>query len=215
MTGEQNKKPNQFPWIIIFLAVAAAVWGWLIFKNHRLPENVPTALVEHEHSSPANTSSQGVTIADVIKKARGWSPIAQSWYGKEYPNIKLWDIEGTKHSLTDYRGKSVIVVFWATWCPPCKMEIPHLIATKNRMGDKLAILAVTNEEDIRAIKNFVAEMNINYTVLTTQNVFPAPFSLVQYLPSAFFITPEGKIKVATEGVLEMGDIKAILNAVEK
>jgi len=203
MTDAQNKKQNPFQWIIIFVAIAAVVFGWLIFKNRQLSKNTPMepAAGQEQIEAPERSSSETSEAG-----------IAQSWYGKEAPNFTLSDLEGKKHSLTDYRGKDVIVVFWATWCGPCKMEAPHLIAAKNRRGDKLAILAVTNEGDTAAIKNFVSAMNINYTILTAPNLLPAPFNMVEYIPSSFFITPDGKLKVATQGVLEMGDIKAILDA---
>jgi len=99
-----------------------------------------------EAAKPDPAERLKMNLEDVIRSASGWGPAYESWRGKEAPDFTLRDLDGKVHKLSDYRGKDVMLVFWATWCPPCMMEIPHLIALRNRVGaDKLAILAITNE----------------------------------------------------------------------
>jgi peroxiredoxin len=162
--------------------------------------------------SPRFNTSSGPSLEDIIKAAKTWEPSFKSWYGKPAPDFTLTDIAGKEHKLQRYRGKNVLLVFWATWCPPCKIEIPHLIELRKTVSKKdLAILAISNENP-SVVKKFAAQAKINYTILLDQVPLPAPYSSISAIPSAFFINPEGKIKLGTTGVLSLAEIKAIFNA---
>lgn len=156
-------------------------------------------------------------LNDVIRSARTWRPAYTSWYGKTAPDFTLTDLTGKKHKLSDYRGKDVVLVFWATWCKYCVPEIPHLIELRNTVSeDKLAILAISNEGP-RRVREFVINKRMNYTVLLEKGDMPAPFGVIKIyrtagIPCSFFIDPEGKIKLATVGILTLESIKAILQA---
>jgi len=161
-------------------------------------------------SSP--TLSSGPKLEDIIKKARTWGPSFQPWYGKPAPDFTLNDIEGKQHKLSDYKGKNVLVVFWATWCGPCRMEIPHLIELRNTVSkDELSILAISNEKP-ETVRRFVAQANMNYTILLDTGVLPAPFNAIRAIPSSFYIDSEGKIKLGTTGLISLDEIKSIFEA---
>jgi peroxiredoxin len=159
------------------------------------------------------------SLKDIIRAARTWGPAYTDWFGKKAPDFTLADINGKQHKLSDYRGKDVLVNFWATWCGPCKMELPHLIALRNQVSeDKLAMLAISYKsayppETAEKVKKFAELNKINYTVFSTDpSALPPPFNRITGIPCSFFIDPEGKIKLATEGLLSLGEIKAILQA---
>ena len=154
-----------------------------------------------------------MTIDDVLKTARTWGPAYGNWYGKPAPDFTLPDINGKPHKLSDYRGKNVLIIFWATWCRPCLREIPHLIELRNTIAeDNLAILAISNESPA-LVKRAAADLKINYTVLCSgMNVMPPPFNYIYSIPSGFFIRPDGKIKLATEGLIQLEATKAIIQA---
>lgn len=160
------------------------------------------------------------SLRNVIRGARTWGPVFTTWYGKEAPDFTLTDIEGKVHRLGDYRGKDVMIVFWATWCGPCLYEIPHLVALRNRVStDELAMLAISYQssmppENPEAIKKFLQENpKINYTVFSADaSTMPEPFDRIASIPCSFFIDSAGKIKLATAGVLSLGEIKAVLQA---
>jgi peroxiredoxin len=159
------------------------------------------------------------SLKDIIRAAKTWGPAYTDWFGKKAPDFTLTDINGKQHKLSDYRGKDVLINFWATWCGPCRIEVPHLIALRKSIGeDKLAMLAISYQskyppETAEKVKSFVEQNKINYTVFSTDpSAMPLPFSRVSAIPCSFFINPEGKIKLATEGLLSLGEIKAILAA---
>lgn len=154
------------------------------------------------------------SLQNIIKGAeQRWDAIARESWEKPAPDFTLTDLDGTPHTLSSYRGKDVVVVFWASWCSPCKLEVPHLKELRAAYpADKLAILSISNEAAALA-KTFVAEQGINYTVLLNPGTLASPYSEVsQYVPSSVFIDPEGKIKLAIRGVVPVADAKAIIQA---
>jgi peroxiredoxin len=156
--------------------------------------------------------STGPSLEDIIKAAKSWEPAFKTWYSKQAPDFTLNDIKGNKHNLSDYRSKNVLIVFWATWCPPCRIEIPHLIELRKTVSkDDLAILAITNENP-SVVKKFVAQAKMNYTVLLDPGVLPAPYNTIRAIPSSFFIDREGKIKLGSTGLVSLAEIKAIFEA---
>ena len=154
-----------------------------------------------------------VSIQNIVKAANDrWTPVCQPWWDKPAPDFTLTDIEGQTQKLSDYRGKEVAVVFWATWCGPCKLEVPHLKELRSTFPkEKLAILAISSEPTA-LVKAFAAEQGINYTVLTSSGSLPAPFDQVKNIPSTFFVGSDGKFKLAIEGMVPAADAKAIVQA---
>jgi peroxiredoxin len=151
-------------------------------------------------------------LTDVIRKARSWMPAFTPWQGQPAPDFTLTDITGKRHKLSDYRGRDVLIIFWATWCRPCHMEIPHLIELRKTVSENdLAMLAISNERP-ELVKTFVAKAEMNYTVLTDPGILPSPYNKVNAIPSSFFIDREGKIKLGTSGLISLEEIKAILEA---
>ncbi len=153
------------------------------------------------------------SIQNIVKAGKDrWTPAFEQWWDKPAPDFTLTDTEGQTHKLSDYRGKDVVVVFWATWVGACKLEVPHLKELRNAYSkDKLAILAISSEP-IALVKAFAAEQGVNYTVLTTSGSLPTPFDQVKLWPSNFFVGPDGKFKLAIEGMVPAADGKAIVQA---
>jgi peroxiredoxin len=164
------------------------------------------------HVDRTPLAAEKLTLQDIIEAARTWRASFQSWYGQPAPDFALTDLAGKEHKLSDFKGRNVLIVFWATWCGPCRIEIPHLIELRNTVSEgELAMLAISNE-DPDLVRNFVAQAKINYTVLIDRGGLPAPYNAVNAIPSGFFIDRQGRIKLATTGLVSLEEIKAILNA---
>ncbi|MHC4800158.1 MAG: peroxiredoxin family protein, partial [Planctomycetota bacterium] len=127
------------------------------------PENNPTKT----DTNPAIVPK--LNLNEIIKARKDWDPYIP-WYGKLAPDFTLTDIAGKNHKLSDYRGRNVLIVFWATWCPPCQMMVPHLIELRKTLGeDNLAMLGISYitsypPNTAEMIKMFTEIKKTNYTV---------------------------------------------------
>ena len=166
-----------------------------------------------KNDSPNAEPVSGTRLEDVVNSRKTWDLAFPSWSGKAVPDFTINDIDGRTHTLSDYRGKDLLVVFWATWCPACKAEIPHLIELrKMHTEDDLAILAISNESP-EDLKRFAADKRINYSVASLGgSALPAPFANVTSIPTTFFIGRDGAIKLAAVGLVSLEETKAIIQA---
>ncbi|WP_457600901.1 peroxiredoxin family protein [Hydrogenivirga sp.] len=109
------------------------------------------------------------------------------------PDFTLKTIDGREVSLKDYRGKVVLINFWATWCPPCRNEMPLFVRVYKRHRDKgFEILAVSTDSSLDPVKKFVKEFRINFPVLYDDKNVVSLYG-IQGLPTSFLIDREGKI----------------------
>ena len=214
-------KPFVFILVFILLwAIAMPFIRWIkpatpqIIEIHEAPPETKTIAEPNDAKQQIqNNEIQKINLNDIIRVARTWGPAFISWRGQTATDFTLADLNGKEHKLSDYNGKNVLIVFWATWCRPCLAEIPHLIALRNTVSeDELAILAISNEP-ADLLKRFVGKSRINYTVLSSSRIaLPAPFDRVTSIPTTFFIDSNGKIKLAASGMISLGELKAILRA---
>lgn len=115
--------------------------------------------------------------------------------GRPAADFTVTDLQGEKVSLSQFRGKVVIIDFWATWCPPCKASIPHLVDIYRRYNGKgVVILGILLEQSSSShISRFVADMRINYPVLLgTQEIMET--YKVRHIPVTIVVDKEGIIR---------------------
>lgn len=118
-------------------------------------------------------------------------------------NFSLPDSGGAKITLTDYKGKVVLLNFWATWCGPCKVEIPWFIEfNQSYKGRGFSVLGVSLDDDgWKAVKPYLAEKKIDYTVVVGNDAVSKSYGDVESLPTTFIIDREGKIAFAHMGLV--------------
>jgi thiol-disulfide isomerase/thioredoxin len=116
------------------------------------------------------------------------------WTG-DAPNFTLPRIGGGTFSLSSFKGKVIIVDFWATWCPPCRMEIPHFIDLYNEYRDKgLEIVGVTLDEGGESVvSEFRDQYKINYTLVLGDEKVAQNYGGIRGIPTTFIIDKKGNI----------------------
>ncbi len=117
--------------------------------------------------------------------------------GKTAPEFELKSIDGKSYKLADLRGKAVLLNFWATWCPPCKIEIPWFIELQKQYADQgLVVVGVAMDDDTnkqKVVSDFANEMKIDYPILLGNDQVADQYGGVDALPTTFFIGRDGKI----------------------
>jgi len=115
--------------------------------------------------------------------------------GKPAPDFTLASLDGKNMTLSDLRGQAVLLNFWATWCGPCKIEMPWFIELQKEYGPQgLQIVGVAMDDASKEdIQKFVQEMGVNYTILLGKEAVGQEYGGVDVLPTTFFIDRDGKI----------------------
>jgi thiol-disulfide isomerase/thioredoxin len=131
------------------------------------------------------------------------------------PEFKLAGLDGKPVTLAGSKGKVILVNFWATWCGPCRAEIPDLVELQKKYKDRLQILGlVVDDDDLDAIKKFARRFGINYPVALTTNDIRIQYGGIPALPTSFVLDSEGRIVQKHEGlrdpVLYETEIRSLL-----
>jgi cytochrome c biogenesis protein CcmG/thiol:disulfide interchange protein DsbE len=128
------------------------------------------------------------------------------------PDFSLANAAGGDIKLSDYKGKVVIVDFWATWCPPCRKGIPDLIELKNEYGDKIAIIGISVDTDSKGeVVPFIKKMGINYPVAYATPEVTQSYGGVDAIPTSFVVDKEGKIVDMHVGLVPKADFTAVID----
>jgi len=116
-------------------------------------------------------------------------------FGTPAPNFTLETLDGKTLSLSDFKGKAVVVNFWATWCGPCKIETPWLVELQNQYGSQgLQVVGVAMDDSGKdEIARFAKDMGMNYPVLLGKEAVGDAYGGVPALPESFFVGRDGKI----------------------
>lgn len=133
---------------------------------------------------------------------------------KTAPDFELKDVNGKSVRLSDFKGKVVVLDFWATWCGPCKIEIPWFVEFERKYKDRgFAVLGVSEDEDgWTSVKPFVKEVGINYRVVIGNDRTTESYGGIEGLPTTFVIDRDGKIAAVHVGLAAKQDFE---DAIEK
>jgi len=191
MNAMDSKKSLGFVGVLSVVALVAAVWMVARPSRVSLPEQAASADVapvasHHEH------------------EARN-EKIALQFYrnAPAVADVAMTDVDGRTISTASLKGKVVIVNFWATWCPPCRAEIPDLVALQDKYKDQLQIIGISDDDDPPAVvKKWAAEHQMNYPIVMSSPELRKVFVGVRALPTSFILNRESKMMMRHVGMLQ-------------
>ncbi|SIR98812.1 TlpA disulfide reductase family protein [Peribacillus simplex] len=136
--------------------------------------------------------------------------------GAKAPNFSLNTLDGKQVELSDYKGKKVMLNFWATWCPPCKKEMPDMEEYAQQAGDDVVVLAVNidPENDVQA---FVEENGITFTIPLDSQSAKNPVNeryKILSIPTTYFIDKEGIIRNKVISAMQLKDMERNINSMQ-
>ncbi len=199
--------------VIVVVLVALGLMTWAGVVNYRRHQQEQAKLRQLQAMLAASAPPAEAADAD------GDIP-ENPLQGQMAPSFTLKDTSGRKVSLSDYKGKAVIVDFWATWCAPCKIEIPWLEQFHNQYASQgLEILGISEDDldpedkakllqEKQGIANKAAQLKINYPVLIDDASVSTPYGGIDGLPTTFFIDRSGKVVASTVGLASRDMIEA-------
>ena len=203
-------KRNAVVIVAVVIAVGLIVWAGVLNYRHRQQQQAAVKQLQNmmTQATPPDSAADSGGFGD--------HPLR----GKMAPNFTLKDTEGRKVSLSDYKGKAVVVDFWATWCAPCKIEIPWLEQfNKQYAGQGLQILGVSEDnldlenkatlaKEKQDIADKAKQLKMSYPVLIDDANVSTPYGGVDGLPTTFFIDRSGKVVASTVGLVSRDEIEA-------
>jgi thiol-disulfide isomerase/thioredoxin len=127
-------------------------------------------------------------------------PALAPWSGEPAPPLVLKDLQGASHDLTRFRGKVVLVNFWATWCEPCRHEMPSIQRLRDRLATKpFAVLAVNVDEPDARVRNYVSQSKLDLPVVMDPNKTVTRAWGVRVLPTTIIVGPDGRFRYRLVG----------------
>ena len=137
------------------------------------------------------------------------------WDGGATPPLALEDLAGRTHSLADYRGSVVLVNFWATWCEPCRAEMPSLDRLRRSLqGRRFEVLAVNLAEPLSRIEKYLDTMPLGFPLLRDRDSAAAKAWKARLLPASYVIGRDGRIHYVAYGEIDWSSEAVRLKVIE-
>ena len=189
-------------------------------KEPEPPQQEQTKVAAEEKPEPTQQTTQA-EVEVVEKPTKPTVDKAPPTPGAESaPSFTLRDLNGKQVSLSDFKGKVVILDFWATWCGPCVIEIPHFIELYKQYKDQgFAMVGISLDRGgTGVVEAFVRKYKVNYPILMTDGRVDRVYGGIKYIPTTFVIDAAGNIRQKYTGYKDKAvfeaDIKALLAEAE-
>jgi peroxiredoxin len=197
--------------VLTAVLVILAIFGWAGWANW-----------EYRKQATERQLAQAAEQAELVPASDGATAVAISpLKGKPAPAFTLQDLNGNKVSLASYKGKAVLINFWATWCGPCKIETPWIVALRNKYASQgFEVLGISTEgEDLKpddkaghakdkaAIGKFVREMKVTYPMLVDGDSISKPYGGLDDLPTTYYVDRKGTVIAAQVGMSTQAEME--------
>jgi thiol-disulfide isomerase/thioredoxin len=207
--------------LILVAGVTAMIWSGFMAYRMRKAMNTPppaqTASPELRKFLGEPSTDSGNTAATTASPDEN-SPAAQGlpdFREKAAPSFTLKSVDGKTVSLADYKGKAVLLNFWATWCGPCKLEMPWLIEMQKKYASQgFTVLGIseddgsTQTEARKEVSDFMAKMGVDYPVLMYDDQMNKAYGGIDYLPTSYYIGRDGKVIIEAGGLISESEMEA-------
>jgi thiol-disulfide isomerase/thioredoxin len=185
---------------LMVVGISLMLWaGWHNLRERRLAmqkaQENKVQLIPGQSATPGNT-------------VEGEAPKMQ---GKPAPGFTLETLDGKKVSLSDYKGRPVLVNFWATWCGPCKVEMPWFEGFRKQYASQgFEILGLTDDVEVgkEKIGKVAEKIGVTYPILMTDGKVQTAYGGLDVLPMSFYVDKNGKIVVETAGLGPKDEVEA-------
>ena len=150
-----------------------------------------------------------VFAVELAQRSSGPSPSELSMKGRQAPDFALQSLDGRTIHLSDYKGKAVLLNFWATWCEPCKIEMPWFEELQRSYGSQgLQVLGIAMDDaSPQDIGKFAKDLGVDYPILIGKENVGDNYGGVQFLPATFYIDRDGKVLAKVFGLKSRSEIE--------
>jgi peroxiredoxin len=202
--------------LILVAGMTAMIWSGVMAYRMRKAMNTPppaqTASPELRKFLGAPSANSGNAAATTASPDEN-SPSAQGlpdFLDKPAPAFTLKTVDGKTVSLADYKGKAVLLNFWATWCGPCKLEMPWLIDMQKKYASQgFTVLGISEDDgSTKEVSDFTAKMGVDYPVLMYDDQMNKAYGGIDYLPTSYYIDRDGKVIVESGGLISESEMEA-------
>jgi thiol-disulfide isomerase/thioredoxin len=200
MNRMDSKKSLGFVGVLAVIALVAAVWMVARPSQVPLPEQAASSDVAPVASHAGHEGHDGLGEKIALQFYRNPAPVG---------DVTMTDVDGRTISTAALKGKVIIVNFWATWCPPCRAEIPDLIALQNKYKDQLQIIGISDDDDPPAVvKQWADAHKMNYPIVMSTDALRKAFAGVAALPTSFIVNRESRVVMRHVGMLTASTTEA-------
>lgn len=194
--------------VIVVVGIAAMVWSGMMAYRMRKALHAPPGQPQVQMLANSSAGANGA-----VAKVDADSPSAEGlpdFREKPAPGFTLKSIDGKTVSLSDYKGKAVLLNFWATWCGPCKLEMPWLIDMQKKYASRgFTVLGISEDDgSTKAVSDFMVKMGVDYPVLMYDDQLNKAYGGVDYLPMSYYIGRNGKVVVEAGGLISENEMEA-------
>ncbi|KMT23244.1 TlpA family protein disulfide reductase [Clostridium cylindrosporum] len=190
---------------VILMLLIVILFGVSIYTVLNYNKNKNNSL-QNPDMNNSNSSVQNYALNSADKKQN-------TFVKTKAIDFKLKDLNGKEVSLSTLKGKHVLINFWATWCPPCRSEMPDIEKLYQETKDSdLVILAIDIGEDKETVKSFIDENKFNFNVLLDSNKDVAIKYNITSIPTSFFIDKEGNIIYKKIGAMNIEEMKSFIKS---
>ncbi len=195
--------------VVIFTLAALGWAGWANWEYRKQAAERKAAIAAANDKMIPTLSSGSLSYVSPLN-------------GKPAPNFSLQDLSGKKVSLASYRGKAVLINFWATWCAPCRLETPWLIQLRNKYAPQgFEVIGISAEgddvtpsnkaawnKDKQAVEKFVHQEGVSYPMLLGGDSIAQPYGGVDDLPTSFYVNRKGVVVASQMGITSESEMEA-------